>query len=344
MRLARLAACLTGLLVLAAGSAAAFEIEEERTFPAPGATATLEIISTGDLAIFAPLVEAFQARNPGVAVHYITASSTGLMTALYEEKAVFDIAMSSAMDLQTKLANDGYARTYASATTATLPEWARWRDQVFAFTQEPAVAVVSKKAFEGLPMPGNRNELIALLRENPERFEERVGTYDVRSSGLGYLFATQDSRQSESFWRLSEVMGRLRARLYCCSGQMIGDVASGRLAVAYNVIGSYVKFNGNEDTEIVPFKDYTNIMLRTVMIPRTTRQPDLAGRFVDFLTAPENRPTISNLSGLPPIDPETLEVEAALRPIRLGPGLLVFLDQMKRRTFLRAWLSAMVQP
>ncbi len=346
MRVAFLAACLTGLFALHSDGAGAFEIEEERIFPSADETATLRIISTADLVVFAPLVEVFQQRNNGIAVHYVTASSSELMRALHKEEASFDIAISSAMDLQMKLANDGYALSYRSAVTASLPDWARWRDQLFAFTQEPAVLIASRKDFAGLPMPSSRNQLIALLRENPGRFQGRVGTYDIRESGLGYLFATQDSRQSESYWRMAEVMGRLSARLYCCSGQMIQDVASGKLAVAYNVLGSYAqaRLKDDPDTEIVFFKDFTNIMLRTVLVPKTAKDPELAGRFVDFLTAPENRALITERTGLPAIDPEQLDGKTALRPIRLGPGLLVFLDQMKRRTFLRAWLSAMVQP
>lgn len=346
MRLARPTACLTALLLLSTTGSSAFEIEEERRFTAPGETATLRVLSTADLVVFAPLVEIFQQRNAGISVEYVTASSSELMRALHQEAASFDIAVSSAMDLQTKLANDGFALRYTSAATASLPDWARWRDQLFAFTQEPAVLIVSKKDFTGLPMPSNRNELIALLRENPDRFQDRVGTYDIRESGLGYLFATQDSRQSESFWRMAEVMGRLRARLYCCSGLMIEDVARGKLAVAYNVLGSYARTRLRDDpnTEIVFFRDFTNIMLRTVLIPKTAQNPELAGRFVDFLTAPENRSLITQRSGLSAIDPQQLEGNAAFRPIRLGPGLLVFLDQMKRRSFLRAWLSAMVQP
>lgn len=55
----------------------------------------------------------------------------------------------------------------------------------------------------------------------------------TRRSGLGYQVAAQDSHNSEAFWRLMEVMGRLDAHPYCCSGEMIRDVASGRLALAY---------------------------------------------------------------------------------------------------------------
>lgn len=346
MRIHIIALGLIGWICALTTVAHGFVAEEERLFEVDAPTATLNILSTADLDIFAPLVEAFQTRNPTVEVRYVTASSSELMKALYEEGAEFDVAISSAMDLQTKLVNDGFALRYVSNETVSLPDWAKWRDRLYAFTQEPAVLVYSKVAFEGLPQPTNRDELIALLRENPDRFNGRVGTYDIRESGAGYLFATQDSRQSESLWRMAEVMGRLDARLYCCSSRMINDVAGGQLALAYNVLGSYAAAHlpDNDDLAILQFNDFTTVMLRTVLIPKTAKDIDLAGQFVDFLVSQENRNLIEDLTGLPAIDPGVLQREAAFRPIRLGPGLLVYLDQLKRRTFIRAWLNAMVQP
>ena len=151
------------------------------------------------------------------------------------------------MDLQTKLANDGLAQRHSSGQTQDLPDWAVWNDMVFAFTQEPAAFVVSNAAFAGLPLPANRQELINTLRQNPEIFEGRVGTYDIRVSGSGYLFATQDARTSDTYWRLTEVMGTLDPELYCCTSDMIEDVANGKLAIAYNVLASYAEQSPPED-------------------------------------------------------------------------------------------------
>lgn len=346
MRLSGLSALLTAFFVSAASPAAAFEIEDERLFETGVGSTQISVISTADLDIFAPLIGAFQAANPSIDVQYTLVSSSELMRALYEEGAEFDVAISSAMDLQTKLANDGLARSHRSAQTDALPEWARWRNQVFSFTQEPAVIIISRESLDGLEMPTNRQDLIALMRDNPDRFDGRIGTYDIRQSGLGYLFATQDARNSESFWRLTEVMGRLDTKLYCCSGAMITDVASGDLALAYNVLGSYATshLQGESGVDVVLLEDYANVMLRTALIPTSALNVVGAGAFLDFLIAAETRPLIAELTGLPPIDPESIADQAAFRPIRLGPGLLVYLDQMKRETFLQEWVSAIDQP
>lgn len=331
-------------LILAAPQAGAFEIEARRTFGPEGAARELRVISTADIDVFAPVVAGFLKDNAGVAVDYVVVSSSELMRALEHEQVSFDVAISSAMDLQTKLANDGGALAHRSSVTAGLPEWARWRDNLFAFTQEPAAIVLSRAAFDGLELPRSRQDLIGLLRQHPDRFRDRIGTYDVRQSGLGYLFATQDARTSETYWRLTEVMGFLGARLYCCSSAMIDDVASGRLAVAYNVLASYARARSDADSfQIVIPEDFTTVMLRTALIPKSSTDPELAGLFIDHVLgiAWLNRP----LPGyaFPRLQPDAGDTDASLRRISLGPGLLVYLDRFKKRSFLKAWEDAILQ-
>lgn len=336
---------LTIALCICAKIGGAFEIEDQRIYTADPERSVLKIISTADLDVFDPILRAFQEQFPHVSIDYSVAGTTELMKAIYEEEAVFDLAISSAMDLQTKLANDGYARSYSSAATTSLPSWASWRNQVFAFTQEPAVLIVSDQFFTADIIPQNRDALIETLRESPERFAGRIGTYDVRSSGLGYLVATQDSRNSEAFWRLMEVMGRLDAQLYCCSGDMIHDVASGKLALAYNVLGSYAKSQlaTTSGFQIVELTDFVNVMLRTALIPVNAQNVEGAEDMVDFLSALNTRQDLVAATGLPAISAASIQENTALRPIRFGPGLLVFLDQMKRQNFLRNWENSLLQ-
>lgn len=331
------------VLILVVGMAAGFETEEQRLFGPDGAP-VLKVISTTDADVAEPMIEAFLRSNPGLSVAYTVASSAELMHALQDGNAAFDVAISSAMDLQTKLANDGRAQAYRSAATAALPDWARWRDHVFAFTLEPATVVVSRAAFAGLDIPRTRQDLIAVLRDNPDRFRSRVGTYDVRVSGLGYLFATQDARMSETYWRLTEVMGNLEARLYCCSSDMIDDVAAGRIAVAYNVLGSYARARADVAgrIEIVEPRDFTTVMLRTALIPATSPSPELAGRFIDHLVGAGWGDGAS--APFPRIPPGAQGSNPVRRPIRMGPGLLVYLDRLKRAAFLREWENAVVRP
>lgn len=329
-------------LMIWASFASAFEIEEETLFP--GGAATLSIISTTDTEAFAPLIAAFQGQNPNVAIRYTVASSQDVASAL-TEGVPFDLAVSSAMDLQLKLANDGFARSHVSSETAALPVWAKWRDQLFAFAQEPVVIIASRAAFEGGPVPQTRTALIERLRSDPDRFSGRIGTYDPTRSGAGYLFATQDARQSDTSWRLAEVVGGLHPQLYTASGDMIAGVQRGELVLAYNVLGSYAtaRLTG-EDVVIIEAADFTHVLLRTALIPRTAERADLGARFLDFLLSDAGQLLVEEKTGLPRINEAALAAGPHLRPIRLDPGLLVFVDPLMRRRFLNEWTAAVVQP
>ena len=331
-------------LLAFATSAIAFEVEESRRFG--GETdQTLKIISTTDTDLLAPLINSFLTLHPGASIDYTTVSSAELMKAIMLEGQQFDLAISSAMDLQIKLANDGFTQAHRSNAVELIPVWGNWRNHVFAFSQEPASVVISPAAFDGLEIPRSRQELITLLRRYPDRFRGRIGTYDVSTSGLGYLFATQDARTSESYWRLMEIMGGLKIKLFCCSGDMIENVAQGEIAVAYNVLGSYARARKDvaNRIEIIEPEDYTNMMLRTAVVLQTTQEPELAGDFIDYLLrAAWGEPAMPEY----PFQryPTNNSAQAApFRPIQLGPGLLVFLDHLKRKRFLAEWHSTVRQ-
>jgi len=329
------------ILIWMATLAQAFELEDRARFGPAVADQELRILSTADIGFFEPMITSFLAPRPGIAIDYLVVSSAELMRAIQDEGHAFDVAISSAMDLQTKLANDGKAQRHVSSVTQSLPDWAIWNDMLFAFTQEPAAIVVSKAGFEGLTIPASRHGLINLLRQHPERFRGRVGTYDVRQSGLGYLFATQDSRASDTYWRLTEVLGGLEPRLYCCTSDMIDAVTSGELLIAYNVLGSYAANRADRDAfEIVLPSDFTTVMLRTAMIPSNAALPELSGAFVDHLLSRSHGPDWQPLSELAL---DLRQIETALNRIRIGPGLLVYLDQLKKRAFLSEWERAILQ-
>ena len=337
---------IVALLGLLHSLAFAFEREDEKLFNVENSRTQLRILSNTDLEYFEPLIQAYQNRNPNVGVLYTVASSKELFNAINNEQANYDVVISSAMDLQMKLVNDGLAQPHNSNVAEQMPAWARWRNLLFAFTQEPAVLLISRAGMDELQLPQNRQELISLLRDNPDHFKGRIGTYDLRISGAGYLFATQDARQSDMFWRLAEVMGALSPKLYCCSSEMIDGLQSGEIVLAYNVVGSYASavLEHDRDGAIVPLSDYTHFMLRTALIPATAKQPELGGSFIDFLIDAQGRRLINEAAGLPPVDEVALAGSQHFRPITLGPGLLVYLDKIKRRRFLKEWTDAMVQP
>jgi len=341
MRFAYLA---LGLILTWCAPLKAQTIEDQRVFLGTS-DRLLRIVSTTDLAVFVPYIRSFQEEHPEIGVDYTVMSSSDLHQAI-RQGAQADLVISSAMDLQFQLVNDGFALPYRSDQTDALPEWARWRDLIYAFTTEPAVVVINSASLQGLDLPTTRQDLIAMLRDNPERFVGRIGTYDVRNSGLGYLFATQEDRSTDAFSRLNEVMGRLDTRLYCCSSDMIEDVAAGRLALAYNVLGSYaaeeLALGSGGNMQVIRMQDFSNVMLRTMFIPATVQDAEGAGAMIDLLSRLALR-SEPGPWGLPSLNEAGERASLGFGPIRLGPALLTYLDPLNRRSFLLEWNNAMIQ-
>ena len=335
------------VLLPASGRAQSFNIDHDTWFGNERARMTLEIIATADTGLFAPVIRAYLARNPDLRIRYSEAPSIDTYIAITEAGAQYDLVISSAMDLQIKLANDGHATAIRPSGAESLPDWARWRDLVFSVAQEPAVLIVHDSVLDDWrPVPRSRHDLIDLLRENPEMFDGRIGTYDPVSSGVGYMFATQDARTTDSFWRLSEVLGRLNVQLYCCSFDMLEAVRNGELLMAYNVIGSYAAthLDPGAPVHLVELEDYTLTLLRTALVPVTARAPQQGVDFLSFMLSDEGKKLIADAAHLPPVDVVEFVNAPHLRPIQLDPGLLTWLDQQMRRQFLSEWDAAMEQP
>ncbi|WP_460449005.1 sensor histidine kinase [Alsobacter sp. SYSU BS001988] len=310
---------------------------------------TLVIAGATDRAQFAPVIRDFQETRPDVAVAYVDLDTSDLQERFLAGsiQPPPDLLISSAIDLQVKLANDGLALAHDSAFTRALPPWARWRNEVFGFTFEPAVIVTNPDLVP--EPPRSRSALAQLMDRDADRFRGKVATYDIVRSGVGHLLAAQDAQVSSVFWRLASAMGGAGAQLVCCSGEMIDKVERGELALAYNVLGSYAfarRAAGARIGVAMP-SDYTLVLSRVMLIPRSAPSPDLARAFVDHVLSPRGQAVVAGKAGLGAIlgeGPGTAaeiarEAKGPLQPITIGPWLLAFLDQQRRARFLQSWLQ-----
>lgn len=347
-----LAAISFAFLLACAGVARA----SETVFPAMGAeTGRLVIESVTDLSAITPLFTAFRKAHPGIAIVYNELTTNDLNAhvrkACEAGRFVADLVVSSSIDQQLKLVNDGCSRKVAAEAAQALPQWARWRDELFGLTFEPAVIVYNKKRLKPDEVPANRFDLIDLLRES-RRFDGKIGTYDIEASGVGYLFAFEDAAQAGTWGRLAESLGRNHVRLFCCTSEILDRVSDGRLLLGYNVLGSYALARAAHDPNlgVVMPSDYTLVLARAAFVPRTAHSPALARRFLTFALSPAGRAIMrGDARLLSPVhgasDLEKLVKGSGfdpqiLRPIALTPALMVGLDRAKRREFLTQWRDA----
>jgi two-component system sensor histidine kinase TctE len=346
-----------GLLALCVGAAMLLPMgqvlaSEPLLYPATGTeTRRLHIAGTTDTTLFSDFIHAFQGENPAVAVIYDETDSNALYQGFLAGSLPIqpDLLISSASDLQLKLANDGHALPHSSRWLEKLPDWARWRDELFGFTYEPAVIIYSPEWLPPGTQPRSHLELAEMLERQPDRFRGRVATYDIARSGVGHLLAAQDQQISSQFWRLAAAFGRADAWLSDSSPAILDGVASGELALGYNVLGSYAfarQAAGAPIGIIVP-DDYVLVLTRTMLIPKRAANADLARAFVDFVLSPSGQAVAAGRSALGSLVPGTqgnwtqerisAMGKGTIQPIALAPVLMVALDPLRRSRFLATW-------
>jgi len=263
---------------------------EVTRFEAPdGTKSILRVHAATDLAAMEPLIRDFQIVAPHVSVEYNEYQTLDLyanaQTECHDRQGTMDLVLSSSVDQLVKLANDGCARQLHSGVATRLPSWTRWRSEVFGFTFEPAVIVYNRDIVPPEDVRHTRAELIDLLRAKPDRYAGRIGSYDIAQSGIGYLFAIYDARGTTVYGRLLEAFARTRVVLACCTADLLAELSAGRLAIGYNMLGSYAVAavrRGARLRLIIP-RDYTVVLSRAALVPATAKDPVAAFDFVQYL-------------------------------------------------------------
>jgi ABC-type Fe3+ transport system substrate-binding protein len=314
----------------------------------------LSINGAVNRAVIDPLFKAFEAQHPDVTIHYTESNTRDLYERfLSEPETRADIIMSPAMDLQFKLANDGFALAYQSPELERLPSDSYWRNELFGFTYEPIVTAINTDILAADALPLSREQLLNLIRKKNHLLDEKIGLFDIKKSGIGYLAWTYDGQQSRSYGRLLEAFGNHQAQLYTDTSSMLQALLKGQIFVAYNLIGAY-SYQWSEQypwiKTIMP-TDYTSVIMRTAFIYRDAKQPRLAKRFIDLLLSPLGQHILANQSGLTPISPKAVGPysrdalsklpHGIFRPIPLGLELLIQTDDAKKQLIYNEWDNAM---
>ncbi|MCP8895123.1 ABC transporter substrate-binding protein [Shinella daejeonensis] len=316
---------------------------------------TVSIYTSTDAAQSQRLQDAFVAKY-GIKIAYNDLGTNGAYNQVISEAAASqttaDVVWSSAMDLQMTLVQDGYAAEYASPEAGNLPDWADYKNMLYATTVEPIGVIYNTKALSEDQLPKTYADMIAFLKDNKAELQGKVATFDPEKSGSGFLHHSNDARERSDFWDLAKAMGENNAKIYSSSGGMKETVVSGENVIAINIIGSYALDWVKESPNLgVHFStDYTPAFSRLALITKDAPHPNAAKLFVDFMLSAEGQSHLAE-GGLPSVrgdvtaglNIETLNerVGGGLKPIAVDEGVLEYMEQMKRVEFLNEWKAAL---
>ncbi|MEN4917747.1 ABC transporter substrate-binding protein [Achromobacter spanius] len=312
----------------------------------------LVVHASNSVQVFRGVLEDFSRLNPGVRLEYTELSTQDLYAQAVARAAKApaarsgpDLVISSAMDLQTKLVNDGYAQAHVSPETRALPAWANWRDEVFSIGTDPIVMVYNTRKLDPARVPHTRRELLSLLQAPDQPLAGQISTYDVQGSGIGYLAATQDTRLDSMAGALLAALGRNGVAIHESTEHALDRLERGEITLAYNLLESYTRHRIAQGAPlaIIYPQDYTLMLSRSAIIPRQAPRGDLGALFLDYLLSPRGQEMLARQSGMRPVSASVIPA-AGVRPVGLGVGLLVYLDPLKKRHFLDLWRAAILPP
>jgi iron(III) transport system substrate-binding protein len=138
----------------------------------------------------------------------------------------------------------------------------------------------------------------------------------------------------------------------CCTADLLASLSAGRLAIGYNLLGSYAvaAVRRGANLRIVVPREFTVVLSRAAFVPSHARNPVAASSFVEYLLSPRGQQKAREASfffsfdGPLPEDvdgPSALTSSTLLRPIEIGPELLAVQDRAKRERFLGEWRRSM---
>ncbi len=169
---------------------------------------------------------------------------------------------------------------------------------------------------------------------------------------MGYLFLARDVEHFPDIWSVVAAMGRAGLQTFPTSQDIIDRVADGRLALGYNILGSYAAEQARlaPDLGMVLLRDYTVVVSRVAMVPRAAGAPELGRAFLGFLMSPEGQTLLSEKLRLSSVSLEVSGQNSGaamqealgnqLRPVRSAPG---FWSISTRRND-RSWCASGAPP
>jgi iron(III) transport system substrate-binding protein len=136
---------------------------------------------------------------------------------------------------------------------------------------------------------------------------------------------------------------------------MLGQIASGRAAIAYNVLGAYALAQARRNPEIgVMFPtDYTLVLSRLQLIARRARRPNAARLWVDYTLSRRGQALLArqgvyamraDVSGEATAAQLAQKLGATLKPIVPGVELARDLQPAAYREFVERWRGSLGRP
>ena len=308
------------------------------------------------------MIVGFQKANPDVAVRYEDMLTGEIYDRIVEEtdagEQTADFAFSSAMDLQVKLANDGYAQRSdlpMSAPLAALGQLAQHRLCADLRAGGLRLSQAELRRARSRPRRGPSSSTISSAKGERGLWPDR----HLRHRALRRRLHVHVARPGAVRRHLvgGPAMGAAGVKLYSTSSAILERVADGRFVLGYNILGSYAAdwaarapgCRHRPAAGTIPSSCRASAWCRRRPPRRTS-----AGAIWNSSCRRKARRSWRANCRSPRVSPDvagdntanTMQevLGAQLRPVPVSPGLMVYLDQVKRARLIARWNEVLRLP
>lgn len=273
----------------------------------------LTVYTAGPGSLAKSLASGFE-KQSGVKVDIFQATTGKVMARLEAEQAnpQADILISASWDTAEDLHNRGWLLPYQSANAQQVPEMLKSADYVAQGVSALGIVWNSKS---GTPEPKDWQDLTAAA------FKNQVTTPDPALSGasLDLLIGLQNGMK-EHAWQLFD---QLKANGMVVSGpnaQAVTPVMQGAKAAVFGAVDyvSYGNIAQGESLKVIFPASGTVVVARPMMILKTSRQPQQAQAFIDYVLSPEGQAKVAD-AWLMPARADIAAKRPLLKDLKLLP-------------------------
>ncbi len=248
----------------------------------------LTLYTAGPGSLAKKLATAYQ-QQTGENVDIFQATTGKVMARLEAEQANphADILISASWDTAEELRQRNWLLEYRSANAEHVP--AQFKTDYYVAQGISALGIVWNSR-SGTPEPHDWSDLAQ------PAFKDKVTTPDPALSGasLDLLMGLQNAK-GEQAWTLFEQLKNNGMVIAGPNAQALTPVLQGAKAAVFGAV-DYVSYNGIQDGESIKVifpASGTVIAPRPMMILKTTRQPEQAKAFIDFVLSPAGQSLVA---------------------------------------------------
>ncbi|MFG1922798.1 ABC transporter substrate-binding protein [Cryptosporangium sp. NPDC048952] len=211
-----------------------------------------------------PLIKAFEAANPGIKVRSLTLGNKEMFQRYETEVAsggsTGDVIMSSDAVGWLSFLQGGNVLKYEDPNQANLPDYAVLAPGLYAFSEDPVIAVFNKALLPEAKQPKTMAELATMAPQ----LDGKIGATDISNViQFGATSAYLD-KYGDAGWKTLETIGA-HAAVESDNGPLVTKLAQGQYAAAFFVSGNVRAFIVDDVAKVV---NYTYLTDGTPLLPR----------------------------------------------------------------------------